>query len=35
MVNGLIELPVILPQCRRAGTPDDPVAREISAMTME
>jgi len=35
MVNGLIEMPVILPQYRRAGTPDDPVAREISAMTME
>jgi hypothetical protein len=35
MVNGLIEMPVILPQCRRAGTPADPVAQKISPMTME
>jgi len=35
MVNGLIEMPVILPQCGRADIPVNAVAQEISAMTME
>jgi hypothetical protein len=35
MVDGLIELPVILPQYRHAGTPTGLFAQEISAVTLE